>query len=199
MKLSNIIFLVVGAGIGAGGTYMFMKDRFDTMINEELEEIKSYYEKEANDKEKELEEAIIEDSDVEKEPEKPTLHSINKQKAYDNEIMKTNYHQFSNKVEKTEEIVEEDNGKEPFVIGLEEFNDYNGHIKRTLSYYPESDVLYDEELDEVVDDIDGTLGRINIDNIANDGDMSELYIRNYHLGTDFEVCLEVGEFNPEEW
>lgn len=196
--INNIIFFVLGAGVGASGAYLYMKDRFDKMMNEEIDDIKAYYEENKTDIS--IEEPIIKDPDVEDNVdsnEKPSIHSINKQKAYKNEVMKTNYHQFSNKKEESDEEIESYSG-EISVIDMDEFNDYNGYIKRTVSYYSENDVLYDEELDEVIDDIDGTLGRENLDNLGNDGDITEIYIRNDNLGTDFEVCLETGEFNPED-
>lgn len=195
--IGNIICLLTGVCIGGGVTYLFMKDRFDKMMNEELEQIKAYYEKDTVDQEKAAQDAIDKDSEVEDVEEAPIVHSINKQRDFERTMQKTEYHTFSKKVENSDVEVE-DNVKAPYEISMDEYEDYNGYIKRVVSYYSENNVLYDEENDETIDDIHATVGLDIVERMAEDGDINEIYVRNEHLGTDFMVCLEVSEFNPED-
>ena len=77
--------------------------------------------------------------------------------------------------------------KEPEIISFDEFFDEeNQNDKSTINYYTEDDVVSDER-DEVLDH--DVVGDDNLDRfgyMSNDPDV--LYVRNYKLGIDYEIC-----------
>lgn len=87
---------------------------------------------------------------------------------------------------------------DPFVITQEEFNDNDtGNDQTSLTYYDGDDVLTDSN-DQVVDNIDKTVGVENMLRFGHgSGDPEIVYIRNPKLGLDIEVAHSDGKFAKE--
>lgn len=77
---------------------------------------------------------------------------------------------------------------EPYVITLEEFSAERMDFDKTsISYYEEDDTLLDDG-DEVIDDVDGTIGDSALSSFGEGNPSPDVvYVRNERLGTDFEV------------
>jgi hypothetical protein len=94
--------------------------------------------------------------------------------------------------------------KEPYVINTEEYMEENEFDKASISYYEDDQVLCDEN-EEVMDDIEGTVGWDNLGRFGDGSDDPEVvYVRNERLEIDFEVIRlsksyaeTVGGFEPE--
>ena len=82
----------------------------------------------------------------------------------------------------------------PFVISQEKFaydeDEGDEYDKLTLTYYPDDRVLLDED-DEVIDDINYTVGWRNLSQFGTDTtDADVVFIRNRRMRTDFEVVRD---------
>lgn len=193
-----------GAATGALICFALLKEKYEALANEEIKNMKDYYQKEMenidDEYEKELDNLIhTMNRDIEehnKREEKETYVDYVK-KYSPEEIIKDKYYDIP-----YPDVIDEDDGppedppendlqyEEPFVISREEFDEGYPHFdKITITYYENDDVLADEQ-DEVIPDIDAVVG---YDSLGRFGDMSEddcvVYVRNGRLGADYEIVL----------
>ena len=77
--------------------------------------------------------------------------------------------------------------KEPEIISFDEyFDEDNQNDKLTINYYCKDDIVSDER-DEVLDH--DVIGEDNLDRFGYmSNDPNVLYVRNYQLGIDYEIC-----------
>ena len=88
---------------------------------------------------------------------------------------------------------------EPYIISEEEFSDPTPmYDKVTLDYYINDDILIDVMSHEVAN-VNETIGENHIQMIVN-GEIEEdyLYIRNDIKGIDYEVLVNVGNYEEDE-
>lgn len=80
-----------------------------------------------------------------------------------------------------------DVNKEPEIISFDEyFDEDNQNDKLTINYYCKDDIVSDER-DEVLDH--DVIGEDNLDRFGYmSNDPNVLYVRNYQLGIDYEIC-----------
>ena len=80
---------------------------------------------------------------------------------------------------------------EPYVISDVDFSEGRpDHDKVSLYYYAHDDVLCNED-EEIIDDIDGTVGNEWLDAFENS---VSVWVRNENLGTDYEICAINGSY-----
>ncbi len=86
----------------------------------------------------------------------------------------------------------------PYVVTLEEYmENEQGHEQVTMTYYSGDNVLADER-DKHVEDVQGTVGRINLQRFGvGSGDPNVVLIRNEKIGLDFEVLQSTGKYAHE--
>ena len=197
-----------GAATGALICFALLKEKYETLANEEIKNMKDYYQKEieniddAHDKELDnLINTMNKDIyELDKREEKKTYVDYVK-KYSPEEIIKDKYYDMPYP-DVIDEDYHEDEGppedppendlqyEEPFVISREEFDEGYPHFdKITITYYENDDVLADEQ-DEVIPDIEAVVG---YDSLGRFGDMSDddcvVYVRNGRLGADYEIVL----------
>lgn len=193
-----------GAATGALICFALLKEKYEALANEEIKNMKDYYQKEIenidNAYEEELDNLInTMNRDIDehnKRAEKKTYVDYVK-KYSPEEIIKDKYYDIS-----YPDVIDEEDGppedppendlqyEEPFVISREEFDEGYPHFdKITITYYENDGVLADEQ-DEVIPDIEAVVG---YDSLGRFGDMSEddcvVYVRNGRLGADYEIVL----------
>ncbi len=210
MKTNTKIILSFAGGAATGALICFalLKEKYETLANEEIKNMKDYYQKEieniddAHDKELDnLINTMNKDIyELDKREEKKTYVDYVK-KYSPEEIIKDKYYDMPYP-DVIDEDYHEDEGppedppendlqyEEPFVISREEFDEGYPHFdKITITYYENDDVLADEQ-DEVIPDIDAVVG---YDSLGRFGDMSDddcvVYVRNGRLGADYEIVL----------
>lgn len=91
--------------------------------------------------------------------------------------------------------VEENENRDPYGpyrISPDEYGDTYNYNTAHLTYYAGDDILADEA-DELIDDIDGTIG---LDSLDHFGEYEEdvVFVRNDELKTDYEVFLNSGRY-----
>ena len=210
MKTNTKILLsfLGGAAIGALICFAILKEKYEELANEEIENIKDYYQKEME----KIDDAYEEELDnlintmnrdmYEHDKREGTKTYVDYVKKYSpDEIVKDKYYDMPYPDVIDEDYHEDDELPEdppendlqyekPFVISREEFDEEYPHFdKITITYYAEDDVLADEQ-DEIIPDIEAVVG---YDSLSRFGDMSDddcvVYVRNGRLGADYEIIL----------
>lgn len=210
MKTNTKILLsfLGGAAIGALICFAVLKEKYEALANEEIKNMKDYYQKEME----KIDDAYEEELDnlintmnrdmYEHDKREGTKTYVDYVKKYNpDEIVKDEYYDMPYPDVIDEDYHEDDElpedppendlqSEKPFVISREEFDEGYPHFdKITITYYAEDDVLADEQ-DEIITDIEAVVG---YDSLSRFGDMSDddcvVYVRNGRLGADYEIIL----------
>lgn len=85
----------------------------------------------------------------------------------------------------------------PFVLHKDEFDQEEVAQQITVTYFEGDDVLVDEK-DEVITKKDETVGMDNLNQFGHgSGDPNVVYVRNAHLGVDYEILRHKGHYAKE--
>lgn len=189
MKSSlGFVIFVAGAAIGSTATWYYAKKHYEQIAQEEINSVK---EKFSAKKEPTVVNIVNNADSAEKKAavakEKPSIAEYAKQ------LSKEGYTNYSN-VEMPEDHKKEPDVTEiPFVIPPEEFGELEdeGYFKVSLTYYADG-VLADED-DEIVEDVDGWVGKESLDHFGEYEDDS-VFVRNHRLKIDYEILLSQREY-----
>lgn len=166
---------LLGMGIGAYVTYMYVKDMYAEIAQEEINSVKEAYIKKTKNLQRDV---ITEDEKKEKVDEAKNKPDISEYAAKLKENGYTNY----------SEISQEDNDVEvPYVIAPEDYGENDEYETISLTYYSDG-VLTDED-DEVITNPGELVGR---DFASHFGDYEDdsVFIRNDNRKIDFEILMD---------
>lgn len=179
MNVKTLAIFFAGVGIGAFVARAYLKEKYEKILDMELERINE-----------ELEAALGEDSDEnEEEDSKPeTVSSSLDTKMFRHEVAKQNYDAYFNVGGEEKKVHPIEEPDEPFVISGNEFITDRAHEKATLTYYISVNVLCEdnEPLDVSPSDI---LGDSWVSELK-ESDEGVVYVRNNKMGVDYEVILD---------
>lgn len=170
--MKNLLAFILGAAIGSGITYYFVKEKYESIIDEEVQSVKDSFKKKkemTKDKEEPMEEA------------KPTpnyiLASDEELSDYGDLVETEEY-----KMQKEKELEDRINSR-PYVIPPEEAGE-SGYDIMTLLYYKDH-VLTDED-NNIIEHIDDVIG---FDSLTRFGEFEDdtVYVRNDKYQVDYEV------------
>ena len=180
MNKNNIISFFAGIGTGAISMWFGIRKYYEKLSRDEIESVKETFSKlkktdetvtkteEPDDTNKKSEAVVFSEKDY-----------IDYAKAIDK--MKENH-------EKKNEVL-----KAPYSISPDEFERDNGYSAIDLTYYSGDGVLADDE-DEIIEDIEGTVGKDFINHFGDYEDDS-VFIRNDKLKTDYEILKDNRSFH----
>lgn len=168
---------LLGMGIGAYVTYMYVKDMYAEIAQEEINSVKEAYAEKAKNLKRD---DITEDEKKEKEKadkakNKPDISE------YAAKLKESGYTNYS-------EISQEDNAVEvPYVIAPEDYGENDEYETISLTYYSDG-VLTDED-DEVITNPGELVGK---DFASHFGDYEDdsVFIRNDDRKIDFEILMD---------
>lgn len=166
---------LLGMGIGAYVTYMYVKDMYAEIAQEEINSVKEAYIKKTKNLQKDV---ITEDENKEKVDKAKNKPDISEYAVKLKESGYTNY----------SEISQEDNDVEvPYVIAPEDYGENDEYETISLTYYSDG-VLTDED-DEVITNPGELVGR---DFASHFGDYEDdsVFIRNDNRKIDFEILMD---------
>ena len=171
--MKNLLLLAIGAGIGSLVTYRLLKDKYEALIDEEIESVKETFSRRTIPVYDELDNGLTQE-----EYEEGLGHLEYKRPARE----RTAYNHISRPEEADENEI-----LAPYVIHVVEYHESNLHFdKSTIYYYDLDDTLVDEN-EEPIADVDAIIG----DGLMRFGDGSDdpdiVYVRNEKLGIDYEV------------
>lgn len=183
-KALPFVTFTVGAAVGAVASWYFAKKKYEIIAQEEIDSVKEVFAKKVA--------AISGDEDdiSEKEDEDP------KPKNSDNDIMKyasqlndEGYTNYSNMEMSFPDVeTKKPIGVErPYVIAPDEFGEIDEYETISLTYYAD-DVLTDD-MDELVEDVDETIGADSLNHFGEYEDDS-VFVRNDRLKADYEILLD---------
>lgn len=181
MRVTTLFAFALGAAAGVAASWHYFKKQYETILEQEIEEMKEYY------SHKEPKNDICEESDEEaefnkmmEEPAKPKTV-----RDYAAELQKQGYTDYSKGFEeKVKEIKNPDEGlRPPYVISPSEFGE-NDYTEVCLTFY--ADNFLADENDELVEDVEALIGWESLSHFG-DYEDDAIHVRNDRLKTDFEV------------
>lgn len=195
-----------GAAIGSLITFALVKEKYEALIDGEIEAMKLFYEDRYSDKEEPNEEEepeVVDDlreatsikEGIAVEVEEYTKYT-DRYKPSTNEERpnEDDYHEEDNEMPP---VLNEDYEKEdyPYVISFHDYTESMTHIdKIELVYFKGDDVLVDDQ-DNIIDNVEYLIGEDNLFELGNDPETPNvLYIRNPKTGADYEIIQNDASF-----
>jgi hypothetical protein len=78
--------------------------------------------------------------------------------------------------------------RKPYVIGVEEFSEDMTHFDKLTIYYYEDDDTLVEGGEDIITDVDWTIGNDSLDHFGDNSDDPDIvYVRNERISVDYEV------------
>lgn len=194
--LSELCIFIGGALIGSSITYLVVKNKYEKIIDEEIESVKEAYEDVYGEKTKTAK--LVESMDGAMNPREKN------QKAYEELIRQykndepTDEDEDENEEDDPDEQEgDDDDMVEPYVITPDEFGD-TGYETICLTLYADG-VIEDDEGDMWSDDdISVLLGRDSLSHMGeNVDDPDVLYVRNENEEIDYEIARDVDKYFDE--
>ena len=193
--LSELCIFIGGALIGSSITYLVVKNKYEKIIDEEIESVKETYEDAYGEKTKTAK--LVESMDGAMNPREKN------QKAYEELIRQYKNDESTEDEEEDEEDDsdeqegDDDDMVEPYVITPDEFGD-TGYETICLTLYADG-VIEDDEGDMWSDDdISVLLGRDSLSHMGeNVDDPDVLYVRNENEEVDYEIARDVDKYFDE--
>ena len=189
--LYSALYVLCGAVLGSGVTYIIVRDKFEKIAQEEIDSVKAHYKK----KNAELVEAVTELTPENQDPLfEPEAETNAKQIIITNEyVSKSSIDMKSLKEHFPLAKSTREDAHRPQVITYEQFAEEKPHFdKVTLTYYMEDDTLANES-EEVIPDPNSCVGTDAL------GDLDErnmsIYVRNYGTSTDYEIVASIGAYS----
>lgn len=184
--LSKFVVFAFGAAVGSVVTWKLIETKYKRIADEEIESVREVYAKVYGDSPEESEDEDEEDQKI--------FDDLVKDLGYSSEEEKKEEIKKEIKKEKKESEGEEDEDDmlRPYVIEEEDYDD-NGYETESLYYYDDGVLIY-SITEEVIDDIDGLVGKDSIDQMLESGE-DYIYVRNDELGIDFEILRDRRNFS----
>ena len=174
-KVAFIIGSVVGVGIGVAGTYSYFKDKYEKLAEEDFNSRRVFDE----DKTDEPVEPVVEKTADSRTVDKPSIAeyaAILQKEGY------VNYNDMQDKKQKQEIAVDR-----PYVIQPSDFGEFDDYEKISLTYTADGVLL--DDMNEIVDDIEETVGEDSLEHFGEYEDDS-VYVRNDAKKCDYEILLD---------
>ena len=168
---------LLGMGIGAYITYIYVKDMYAEIAQEEINSVKEAYIKKA----KNLQKDVITEDEKKEKVDKVKNKNKSDISEYAAKLKESGYTNYS-------EISQEDNDVEvPYVIAPEDYGENDEYETISLTYYSDG-VLTDED-DEVITNPGELVGE---DFASHFGDYEDdsVFIRNDDRKIDFEILMD---------
>jgi hypothetical protein len=172
---------ITGMALGATGSWFITKQKYEQILEEEIESVKETYKNRqvlvVNEIKEEKKEEVEEDA--------PTLVEKEEYKSIIENNGYTNYTKYMDTDEKEETVVN-DRCDMPYVIDPEEYGE-DGYDVQTLTYYADG-VLIDD-LDDIVEDPDTVVGLENL-KVFEEFGATSVMVRNEIWKVDFEITKD---------
>ena len=192
----NKTFLAFGVGlaVGIGGTYFYLKQKYEEKLSEQIQEVRKHYQEKqeqskAEDKVAERLSAADFDGDIDLTiPVKRAKDRI----AYES-IAKR--YQASEKVDPAEKESppEDEPEEEIFTVSEEEMETYDNFEGIDLTYYAEDDILCDDQ-EQVIEDPEAIIGDALTKFGVKSGYPNTVYVINKRVRAIFEVLMVEGSY-----
>lgn len=177
-KTGNIVSFAVGAAIGAAVSWIYTKNMYENLIQEEIDSVKQVLYNRDNSKREKKNTEVSDSAELE-------------MKNYVKNISRSNYAKIEIDDEKNENEVTKEMIDKPYVISPDEFGEIYDYEKISLTYY--SDGVLADENDEIVEDFDELIGEDALDSFGEYEDDS-VFVRNDKLKCDYEILNDQRDY-----
>lgn len=182
MSKTCFVMFVVGAAAGSAATWLYAKKYYERIAQEEIDSVKAVFSERKPD-------TVVKNNNVQEENQhkadiaklKPDL--VN----YAAKLQEEGYTNYTKHSEKTIEEKDVPMPNKPYIISPEEFGESGNYTQISLTYYSDG-VLADDE-DEIIEDIDDTVGKDFADHFGDYEDDS-VFVRNDRLRCDYEILKD---------
>lgn len=176
MSIKIGLSFVLGAAVGSGTTFYFLKSYFEKREEENVQSVKDtleqIYKKEVDEKKEEIDEVFEEPEFVMDETE--NVDAI----EYAKILAKNRYASKNEDTEKKER---------PYVISPKDFGEYEEYTKISLLYTADS-VLLDENY-EPIENPNSSVGLASLEHFGEYED-DAVHVRNDRLKADYEILVD---------
>ena len=184
MNKTGLVMFLAGATVGSVATWLCLKRYYERIVQEEIDSVKAAF--------VERKPAIINIAKNEKQEEKWQKVDISNLKPdlvnYKAKLQEEGYTNYTEHSKKNTE----EKRDEPYVISPDDYGEDDNYTQISLVYYAGDGVLSDDE-DEVVEDIEGTVGEDFAEHFGEYEDDS-VFIRNDRLRCDYEILRDNRSF-----
>lgn len=172
--LSKVLIFAAGAAIGSAVTWKLLDAKYAQRAEQEIKEVKEYYEGKYSDDveegEQSYEEWAAEHPDEAEEEKEEYLHLVQSYKS-----------------EKGGSESMDTVGTPPYVITPDEFDTLDDYETSSLTYYTDG-VLADDD-DNIIDNVEDIVGKDFASHFGEYEDDS-VFIRNERLKCDYEILMD---------
>ena len=190
----NRTFLAFGVGlaVGIGGTYFYLKQKYEEKLSEQIQEVRRHYRKKEN----------VEESDENSKMIEGITNFANRfEKAEEREKERIAYESIVKRYHGTEETdpaekespPEDDDEEEIFTVSEEEMETYDNFEYINLTYYAEDDILCDDQ-EQVIEDPEAVIGDALTKFGVRSGYPDTVYVINKRVRAIFEVLMVEGSY-----
>lgn len=170
---------IIGAASGATVAWYLLKDKYETLAQEEIDSVKEVFARREQEMKDETVKRNVAEGIKDSDRTKPDL------KEYAEQLKKNGYTRYSDLSADDEGV--SDKQTKPYVIPPEQFGDDENYDQISLTYYADG-VLADEN-DEVIDDVEETVGIESLNHFGEYDDDS-VFVRNDTRKCDYEILLD---------
>lgn len=190
--MKNILALIAGIGIGVAISWTYNKNKYEDMVQEEVESLRNMNDEKSKKESMKVEEEKAKHVDISTQKEKEEFD-----KQLDDVKKIIDYNNYSQNPD-DEEDKEIGGNKLMTIIKPDEFADKIGYD--TDSFYIFADNIITDENNEVIINVKETLG-FTVEEIRNQFGVYEndaVYIRNPKLNMDYEVLRELETYQKRD-
>ena len=192
MVIDNKTFLAFSAGlaVGIGGTYFYLKRKYEEKLSEQIQEVRSHYQKK-KEQPKSKEEKDEEFANRFEEAEERGKDRI----AYESIAKRYQGSDEQRPVDPAEQESppEDDDEEEIFTATEEEMEAYGSFEDLDLTYYAEDDILCDDQ-EQVIEDPEAIVGDALTKFGVKSGYPDTVYVINKRVRAIFEVLMVEGSY-----
>ena len=170
---------IIGAVSGATVAWYLLKDKYETLAQEEIDSVKEVFARREQEMKDETVKRNVAEGIKDSDRTKPDL------KEYAEQLKKNGYTRYSDL--SANDVGVSDKQTKPYVIPPEQFGDDENYDQISLTYYADG-VLADEN-DEVIEDVEDAVG---IDSLNRFGEYEDdsVFVRNDARKCDYEILLD---------
>ena len=194
-KFKLFLIFVIGAATGSATTYFLLKNKFQSEAEEEIQEIRDYYDHKAESGEPKNDEPV-EVQSASSAYEKSSLDADRHAKAQQNMEKApprdyTQYYEPQDVVisEPDESLTKAVSYRDPYIISPNDFGEEPSYTEEHWILHPNGSVT-DEETGEEIEDLLGWIGT-GWERSIGEYEVNTVRIRNERLSSDIEIVQEM--------
>lgn len=185
-KAMGFVTFILGAAVGSAATWYLVKKKYEQLAQEEIDSVKEQFTYKKNSEDTSTSEKDLNDiqETAKRATEKPSIAD------YAKELSKTGYTNYAtiSNADDEDDSIEARANKKPYLVSPEEFGEREEDGYHVISWTYYADHILADENDELVEDIEGSIGFESLNHFG-DYEDDALFVRNDRLKADFEVLI----------